>query len=81
MLKEISKFALSDQDDIWLPTKVEELLNAIGDHWLVFSNSRLINEDDEQIDGGLVQYAHYLFFDEPFAIEARQYNRNFTIIH
>lgn len=46
--------ALSDQDDIWLPTKVEELLNAIGDHWLVFSNSRLINEDDEQIDGTLI---------------------------
>lgn len=46
--------ALSDQDDIWLPTKVEELMNAIGDHWLVFSNSRLINEDDEQIDGTLI---------------------------
>lgn len=47
--------ALSDQDDIWLPTKLEELLNAIGNHWLVFSNSGLINEDEEEIEGALLE--------------------------
>lgn len=47
--------ALSDQDDIWLPTKIEELLNTIGDQWLIFSNSRLINENDEEIEGTLIQ--------------------------
>src|ERR1700754_726282 len=31
--------AISDQDDIWLPGKVELLLNNIGDNWLIFSNS------------------------------------------
>ena len=39
--------AISDQDDIWLPHKIESLLNNIGDHWLIFSNSSLINDEGE----------------------------------
>jgi len=34
--------AISDQDDIWLPEKIETLLNSIGDNWLIFSNSSYI---------------------------------------
>jgi glycosyltransferase involved in cell wall biosynthesis len=37
--------AISDQDDIWLPQKIESLLNNIGDRWLIFSNSSLINDE------------------------------------
>lgn len=47
--------ALSDQDDIWLPTKIAELMGAIGDQWLIFSNSRLIDEDDKAIEGTLLE--------------------------
>jgi glycosyltransferase involved in cell wall biosynthesis len=34
----------SDQDDIWVPEKINTLLKTIGDNLLVFSNSILINE-------------------------------------
>ncbi len=35
--------AISDQDDIWLPNKLEVLADNIGDNWLIFSNSELID--------------------------------------
>jgi len=43
--------AISDQDDIWLPQKIERLLNAIADNWLVFSNSVFINDNNEIKEG------------------------------
>lgn len=39
--------AISDQDDIWLPDKLEVLMNNIGDNWLVFSNSELIDSEEK----------------------------------
>ena len=36
--------AFSDQDDIWLPNKLECLVNNIGDKLLVYSNSEYIDE-------------------------------------
>jgi glycosyltransferase involved in cell wall biosynthesis len=36
--------ALSDQDDIWLPEKLEKLYENIGDHLIIYSNSELIDE-------------------------------------
>jgi glycosyltransferase involved in cell wall biosynthesis len=39
--------AISGQDDIWLPQKIEQLLNTIADNWLVFSNSVFINDNNE----------------------------------
>jgi glycosyltransferase involved in cell wall biosynthesis len=35
--------ALSDQDDIWFPNKIEELINNIGDNLLIHSDSILID--------------------------------------
>ena len=35
----------SDQDDIWLPGKIQTLLNNIGENLLVFSDSELIHEN------------------------------------
>jgi glycosyltransferase involved in cell wall biosynthesis len=46
--------AISDQDDIWLPQKIERLLNAIADNWLVFSNSVFINNNNELLDGKML---------------------------
>ncbi|MGZ3812027.1 MAG: glycosyltransferase family 2 protein [Mucilaginibacter sp.] len=37
--------AISDQDDVWLPDKLQKLYDHIGDNWLVFSNSTYIGND------------------------------------
>jgi glycosyltransferase involved in cell wall biosynthesis len=46
--------AISDQDDIWLPMKIESLLNHIGDNWLIFSNSVFVNSSNEVMDGKML---------------------------
>src|ERR1700761_1761213 len=38
--------AISDQDDIWLPEKLQLLSEHVGDNWLIFSNSDFINNTD-----------------------------------
>ena len=38
-----------DQDDIWLPEKIEKLYQAIGDRWLVYSDSILIDEQGQSL--------------------------------
>jgi glycosyltransferase involved in cell wall biosynthesis len=45
--------AISDQDDIWMPSKIQDLLSCIGDKWLVFSNSAFIAADST-IEGKLL---------------------------
>jgi glycosyltransferase involved in cell wall biosynthesis len=42
--------AFSDQDDIWLPEKVERLYSAIGDSYLVYCDSELVNEKGEKLN-------------------------------
>lgn len=37
--------ALSDQDDVWLPEKIETLLGELGDYDAVYSNSLLVDTD------------------------------------
>lgn len=44
-----------DQDDIWLAEKLEVLVAAINDHLLVYSNSELIDENDNRIGNDLKQ--------------------------
>jgi len=39
-----SLIAFSDQDDIWLPQKIEKLYSALGDHSLAYSDSKLVDE-------------------------------------
>ena len=47
--------AFCDQDDIWLPEKIEKLYNAIGDSWLVYSDSILIDEGGQSLQKNLSQ--------------------------
>ena len=47
--------AISDQDDIWFPPKMELLLNNINDEWLIFSNSCYINDRNEIIPGEILK--------------------------
>lgn len=37
--------SFSDQDDIWMPEKTTLLMNAIGDHPMIYSDSQLVTED------------------------------------
>jgi glycosyltransferase involved in cell wall biosynthesis len=39
--------ALADQDDIWLPHKLETLISNIGNHSLICSDSELIDRDGD----------------------------------
>ena len=47
--------AFCDQDDIWLPEKIEKLFQAIGDHWLVYSDSILVDEEGQSMQKNLSQ--------------------------
>jgi len=47
--------AISDQDDIWLPQKIEVLLANIADKWLVFSNSDFIDENNNALNEKIVK--------------------------
>jgi len=40
--------AISDQDDIWLPNKLQLLLDHIKNNWLIFSNSNYIGQDKQR---------------------------------
>ncbi len=37
--------SFSDQDDIWAPEKTTLLMNAIGDHPMIYSDSQLVTEE------------------------------------
>lgn len=63
--------AISDQDDIWNPEKISMLFEHIGDNWVIFSNSALVNEQEvptgenliEQVDLDHLQYKSFLFIN------------------
>lgn len=42
--------SICDQDDIWLPTKIEELVHNIGNASLIYSNSELIDEKGNSLN-------------------------------
>jgi glycosyltransferase involved in cell wall biosynthesis len=39
--------SISDQDDIWLPNKIEALFKNINENWLIYSKSVFINEKND----------------------------------
>ncbi|PWS31093.1 glycosyltransferase family 2 protein [Pedobacter paludis] len=42
--------ALADQDDIWLPNKIEVQVNEIGEHILIYHNSEFINNEGHSLN-------------------------------
>jgi len=48
--------AFCDQDDIWMPQKIEKLYAAIGNHSLVYSDSRLIDENENALHKNLSDF-------------------------
>lgn len=51
--------ALSDQDDIWFPEKIEVMIRGIGDHLLAYSDAIPFSETLPEIDGfqGIDRYS------------------------
>lgn len=49
--------ALCDQDDIWLPHKIETIINHIGDNLLIHSDAKLIDKEDHVIGNSHFAYA------------------------
>jgi glycosyltransferase involved in cell wall biosynthesis len=50
--------ALSDQDDVWLPNKIEVLLDEIGDNYLIHSDALLIDENGYVFSNSYSQYSN-----------------------
>ena len=46
--------ALADQDDVWLPEKLERLMAGIGDASLVYSDAFLIDDEGRELPGSLI---------------------------
>jgi len=55
-LAKANYICFSDQDDIWLPNKVQQLFNAIADKSMVYSNSLLIDDNDNSLGKYLSDY-------------------------
>jgi glycosyltransferase involved in cell wall biosynthesis len=51
--------AFCDQDDIWMHDKIEKLLNTIGGHSLVYSDSKLIDDNGNYLNKKLSDYRKF----------------------
>jgi glycosyltransferase involved in cell wall biosynthesis len=48
--------AVSDQDDVWLPNKIEELVRQIGDNYLLYSDAVVVDEDLKVINNSNLSF-------------------------
>ena len=55
--------ALSDQDDIWLPEKLEKLMNKIGKHAMIYADSELCDETLNATGNLLSDRIQYMDYD------------------
>ena len=47
--------AISDQDDIWLPNKIERLLASLGNNFMVYANSAKIDDDNNFLGSSILE--------------------------
>ena len=57
--------APSDQDDIWLPQKIQVLMNAISNDCIVYCNSALIDDEDNKVGKKLSDIKQLINFNDP----------------
>ena len=60
--------AFADQDDVWLPDKIEILLSEIGNNSLICSDAKLIDENNNQVAESLVKNLNFdtrVFLEPP----------------
>jgi glycosyltransferase involved in cell wall biosynthesis len=55
--------ALSDQDDIWMPEKLEKLFQNIGTHLIIYSNSALIDENGASLGKKMSDIKNQIGYD------------------
>jgi glycosyltransferase involved in cell wall biosynthesis len=60
-----SYVALSDQDDIWMPHKLETLLANIGDQMLAYSDSELIDANGQLLNQKMSSIKNQLAYHTP----------------
>jgi glycosyltransferase involved in cell wall biosynthesis len=56
--------ALCDQDDYWMPDKVEKMISAIGQYPMVYCDSVLCGEDLQPLGKKISDLVHYQSFDD-----------------
>jgi glycosyltransferase involved in cell wall biosynthesis len=56
--------ALCDQDDYWLPDKVEKMVTAIGEYPMVYCDSVLCGEALQELGTKISDLVHYQSFDD-----------------
>jgi glycosyltransferase involved in cell wall biosynthesis len=54
--------ALADQDDIWLPEKIDKLVNGIGEWSLIYSDASYIDENDTVFAPSIKRFTEAIFF-------------------
>lgn len=58
--------ALCDQDDYWMPDKIEKMVEAIGDHHdMVYCDSVLCDENLQPLGNRISDLVHFQSFDDP----------------
>lgn len=57
--------ALADQDDIWIPSKISNLYDALGQASLVYSDSELINAHGEKLGQKMSQIKKQIAYNSP----------------
>lgn len=58
--------ALCDQDDYWMPDKIEKMVEAIGDrHDMVYCDSLLCDENLQPLGNRISDLVHFQSFDDP----------------
>jgi glycosyltransferase involved in cell wall biosynthesis len=48
--------ALADQDDIWLPNKINRLVESIGDYSMIFSDAGFIDDNDTLFADSILRF-------------------------
>jgi glycosyltransferase involved in cell wall biosynthesis len=65
LLANANYIALSDQDDIWMPNKIEVLIHAIGDQMLAYSDSELIDANGQLLNQKMSSIKNQLAYHTP----------------
>ncbi len=55
--------ALCDQDDYWSPEKIEKMVGQIGDHPMIYHDSRLCGEDLQDLGRNISDIVNFSSFD------------------
>lgn len=75
--------ALCDQDDYWMPDKIEKMVGAIGSYPMVYCDSILCDQHLQPLGNKISDLVHYQSFDDPrqLCVFSRMYGHATLITH